>query len=280
MNAKYSLYFLLVQIVFLTSCKVSQQATIDPNATHVTIPLTFAQGIPYLEMEIQGKQIPLKLDLGGFSTIALSDSLLRSMDLVITGSRTSNDAFGNRHTVRDYVIPEARIGGIALSSVEGSEDKSYLAPDKAGNGYLGYGLISKFKRVVIDYPAKQLTLSWDGSLPARFSGKEWTTIPFDDKGGVVAPMTLDGKELSFWWDTGANFSIIDPDLAIADRTRRQSNVSIYTPAQISLGGREMRPTEFLALELAGPGEDGLIGHSFFNQHVVLIDFETSTISVR
>lgn len=269
----------LIIVLFISSCGSSQNVTIDQEATHIRIPLTFSSGIPYVTVEIQDKRIPLKLDLGGFSTISLSDSILRELEVSYSGSRSSSDAFGNNYRARDYVIPEVDIQGLILSNIEGSEHKTYLTPAKAGNGYIGYGLLSKFKSIVIDYPRKQLILSRDASLPVSYSEQMWTTIPFSDKGGVVAPLTIDGQELSFWWDTGANYSIIYPEFANPEKTRQASNARIYTPSRVNFGGKEMKQTEFVVLALTGPGEDGLIGHSFFINHVVLIDFERRMVSV-
>ena len=153
------------------------------SAAEQAIPLQIVNNFPVVDVLLNGKPIPVAVDLGGDDTIELTTTALSKVEVRYLQDRyTWLDAKGHRLEARKFVIPELRIGSAVFRNVEGHEDAE--APDwpkiRAGQGRLGRSLFD---------PA------WNGE--------------------AVSKAGTDVGELTFVWDTGAPMSFIQAKLGLA-----------------------------------------------------------------
>ena len=153
------------------------------SAAEQAIPLQIVNNFPVVDVLLNGKPIPVAVDLGGDDTIELTTTALSKVKVRYLQDRyTWLDAKGHRLEARKFVIPELRIGSAVFRNVEGHEDAE--APDwpkiRAGQGRLGRSLFD---------PA------WNGE--------------------AVSKAGTDVGELTFVWDTGAPMSFIQAKLGLA-----------------------------------------------------------------
>jgi len=265
--------------VSLFSCAPRQHfEIINPSANIVEIPIDLTSGAPLVTVTIEGKNIPLLLDLGGFSTISLTDSILNLLQPEYTGKkREFVDAFGQAFTVRDYILPECTVGSLTLKNIEATEDKfNQRVPTGAKNGYVGLGFLSHFT-VILDYPAKKLVLIKEGeSLPKEYQNIEWSFEKFWGM-GVRSHLVIDGEEKEFVWDTGASHSIIRSDAVKRERIANESGRPMFYANNLEAGTDLIGPLDFIVLDFDEPKVDGIIGHNFFEKHVVIINFDTKKV---
>ena len=277
----YKKLLLNILLILTASCGVQQTFTVDhSSSTTYILPLDLSDGFPHVMLEVGGHRIPALLDLGGFTTIALSDSILNFVEHRITGSRSVDDAYGNTYSARNYVLPKVRIGDLNVRDIEGTEVKHAVEPRSyAKNGYLGWQFISKFKRVILDYSRSRVILSNDESMPNDYRDLHWITTAFRDKGGAVSNVQLNGVEAEVWWDTGANWCIVDPSLTLPKVDRSYQGNRQFVSPHVRMNGSDLGQLDFYPLDLSGPGTDALIGHNFFAKFIVMLDLERKEISV-
>jgi hypothetical protein len=101
---------------------------------------------------------------------------------------------------------------------------------------------------------------------------EWNGVP-------VAKARADFGDLVLVWDTGAAVSVIRRKAAEdANATISNQSVSIQ---HLRLGDTDFGPIDLRVFDYAArAGTDGFIGHDFFANHVVCIDFPGKRILVR
>ena len=250
-----------------------------------SLPLELSQDYATVHVTIEGKQIPLLLDLGGFSTIALSDSVLSTLSVKFAGTRSYDDAYGNSHKVRNYVVPSAELGTLRLENIEGTEQHTDLArPGRVPTGYLGIRFLRSFARVIFDYPHSRLILLRDTVLPADYRALRWTSIPYyGDE--VRSHASMDSVDLEFLWDTGASHSVLTNKAFNRVKQNRKKALGenggylFYEADRLQIGALETGPLSLVLLDLPEPGVDAILGHNFFGDHIVMIDFESSTIGI-
>ena len=266
----------------LTSCRTARTFTIRPTTSDVVeLPLTVRDADAIVTVTLNGREVPLQLDLGGFSTVSLSSAVLETIAPRFTGgSERFNDALGNTMTAREYLVDAVTIGAQRLDSVYGSE---FLTMQRTtppcDNGYLGHGILKRFN-LLFDYPAGKLYLLKGAALPPGYDLKGWTVDTFEGE-SVVTRHMVGGKRRTFLWDTGAGYSIVKPGEGIDVRPgvmRRGHDAIVAQPFPFGAGAVDS--LAFVVLGLTYPEQDGLIGHNYFAEHPVYINWDTHTIATR
>jgi hypothetical protein len=266
----------------IASCRPTRHFTIEQTAAEVIeLPLEVRAADAIVTVTLNGRQVPLQLDLGGFSTISLGTKVIETLEPRLTGrSDDFRDAFGNRMSAREYVIDSVMLGAQKLGGVYGNE---FLTMQRStppcDNGYLGHGLLRHFN-LLIDYPAGKLFLLKGSALPPGYDLKDWMFDTFTGPEVVTTQVTA-GRPRTFLWDTGAGFSILKPDElvdVVPGLTRRGHDAYIAKP--FLFGASRIDTLAFVILDLPYPETDGLIGHNYFQQHPVYINWQTQMIATR
>ncbi len=236
-------------------------------------------GRAYLDVTIADKTFPVFLDLGHFSTLSLTDSVLATLPISFVGGKTSSsDAFGATVHSRNYVIDTCRIGNLECTAMEGTEFGNTAASPAAGSGgCLGSSFLKAFN-VVFDYPNHRLVLMKDTALPAEYLHYHWSYTPYYESNGncITTDVTIRGKKRSLLWDTGASFSVIHPDVVGASDTEQ----SVLEVDSIGLAGRHFGAIPFVTLAFQEPEADGLIGHNFFFDHAIYLNRVSHTLAIE
>src|SRR2546423_3380458 len=142
----------------------SAPSAIEPLAQ---LPLELRSGMPTTPVRIDGTQLELFVDLGGYSAIALTRAELERVSVrYLTDSARSTNASGDIYESRRFVASAVSLGGVLFGDLEGSEfvfPEAAAPPDR--NGFIGFALLSRFL-LVIDYPNRLLRLYVSGSKDA------------------------------------------------------------------------------------------------------------------
>lgn len=259
-----SLLLVFVLPILLTSCASPETFRLEPHATSVwtALPLRLEAERPYVDLEVNGKRVAVLFDLGAGATVWLESAAAQAAGARYTGDSSAyTDAFGVEHRCRGYVLDACRAGEFVFRDVEGRERAE--EPN-----LLGWRLLWPF-RVLVDYPGRRIVLAKGHALPPGVHPETWARVPFRLTGsGLVTDVIADGRTLEFVWDTGASRSILKPG-------RGEPHAKSF-----QLAGHEFGPQEFTVLDIAEPPGDGLVGHPFFEQHRVLIDWEAGVLAIE
>jgi hypothetical protein len=266
----------------VASCRPQRHFTIEQTAGEVIeIPLQVRENDAIVTVTLNSRPVELQLDLGGFSTVSLATKVIETLGPRFTGSSEDfRDAFGNQMSAREYVLDSVVFGAQRLGGVYGNE---FLTVQRSApptdNGYVGHGLLRHFN-LLIDYPAGKLFLLKGSALPPGYDLKGWAFDTFTGS-EVVTTQVVAGRRRTFLWDTGAGYSILKPGEGVEIEpgvTRRGHEAYLARP--FAFGASAIDSLAFVVLDLPYPETDGLIGHNFFKQHPVYINWETHTIATR
>jgi hypothetical protein len=130
-------------------------------------------------------------------------------------------------------------------------------------GTLGAAFLEKFL-LLIEYP-KEIVLYPRGAMPPGIDVSEWGEVAISKRRTTQG--TFDGRTVKIGWDTGANRNVIDNDLAEELTGSPTGDVT----GAMTIGGHDLGPVTFRAIELRGANVDMLLGFDFFTRHRVLVD---------
>ena len=104
-------------------------------------------------------------------------------------------------------------------------------------------------------------------------------MPGSDAGVLTMAKTEIG-DIRFVWDTGAVPNIILKSRADGENLEL-SDRNTVTLNQIAFGEHEFGPIEFKVWDFPiTPPFDGFIGHEFFKNHIVCVDFPGDRLLIR
>lgn len=268
----------------LTAFAVTGCANAPPGTpAPIRVPIVLRNGLPTATVEVSGKALSLFLDLGGYNAIALTPQELSRVPVTfLEGTVRSIQASGAIYESRRFVAEEVSLGGTSVGALEGSEfifSEGAAPPDR--NGYIGFGLLSRFL-VVIDYPDRSVRLYPSGSSDALTRECGTRAFAVDVVDGV-AQSTVDTEQgkLVFSWDTGSSRSVLLPSAIKRSRRSTESGPSAaYRIGKFVLGEREFGLQDFLLIDYRGLTTDGVLGTDFFAPRVVCLDMGTGVGAVR
>ena len=238
-------------------------------------PMIIKNNSPCIEIQLDTNKMFLLVDIGGFASLNLDTSIVSKCGYRISvDSISSKNYKGDTNKINYFTISELIIGDFHFSNF-----KAKCGKQNNKTGYIGLSFFSNFK-VLFDYKNSNLYLIHD-SIPQELDISSWDKLDFDfDKFGISTPIKINGKEHSFFWDTGATFSLIKPDFADKNETVKRGDFDFYSPQTISLNSNTYKPCDLLVMDFKFPPFDGVIGHNFFSNKMVYIDFENQLIYIK
>lgn len=276
----------------------------EASANEASLPLTFTSGnpAPYgiaaTTVTIDGTNYPLMVDTGAKKMeLALTPVVVNKLHVKYTGKENCGTSVdGKVHCLKEFVIPEVKIGSFTLTNVKGSyydslwggNDTHFKADAASKNGLIGFALLSKFN-LVLDYPHARMILVKPGFKPKNYNIDHWVPIPFE--GQLITTLNFDGKSFKVLWDTGSVPSIVKDDFAKNFVTLpcpngapySQSNCRIISSKILLTTTNKTLPNNWFMIVKNLPKVapfDGLMGNNFFAEHVVYIDFQKQIIYVK
>ncbi|MCK4678186.1 MAG: hypothetical protein KAT48_08655 [Bacteroidales bacterium] len=258
-------------------CQIKNKCDfIDESGKGYTkIPMIIKNNSPLIEIQLDTNKMFLLVDIGGFASLNLDTSIVSKY-----GYRFSIDSISSKNykgeiiEINNFTISELIIGDFHFSNF-----KAQCGKQNNKTGYIGLSFFSNFK-VLFDYKNSNLYLIHD-SIPQEFDMNTWKKVSFNyNNFGISSTINIDGKKYSFFWDTGARFSILKPEFTDKNETVKRGDFDFYCPQTISLNSNTYKPFDLLVMDYKFPPFDGIIGHNFFSDKTVYIDFENQLIYIK
>jgi len=277
------------------------------KTNETTVPLLFNSGnaSPYgmasTSVEINGKKLPLLVDLGASKEfLSLTTKALQGNKVHFTGNKTCGKSLTGKTCYPDIIISEFKISQFTLHNVHAELiDKLWgghtpkKMPGAFQYGIIGLKFLSQYG-VLFDYPHSKLILTKDNHMPYEYQHNNWTTIPFVLQGGITTTTKInDNTPVKLVWDTGAVPSIINSNntfrsarsncpgyLPYPSCHKKPYSKLIYTK-QFSVDQKQLPNTWFMLEKLPSSVPfTGLVGDNYFRNNLIFIDFKNKTISVH
>lgn len=258
----------------------------------VTVPITFDQGVPVVNLQFNDKTYPFMLDLGSAATFHLSKSAVKQIaGLTYTGKQfRSMDLTGKVQQSEELVIPDLTVNGLAFGKINGvtlvpwgMNLSQYQGPDPEVS-VLGLGFFDG-KKVIFDFTDKTMTLADedDASIMKRVAG--WTAVPYDRSAEGMA-LTFKSNKASYRMilDAPSTISLVKSKLAEERDDVEKCDLDLgpgRSCRTISVSFPGARPLKPVLMDL--PDEftaDGLVGRDFFEQFAVFLDAKNHSIRIR
>jgi hypothetical protein len=248
------------------------------------VPITLQGDSPMLHVLVDGSEVPLILDSGNSTSVALTQIVMDRVKATPTGDTSRGiDPKGNVLVYPKYKLHRIQIGKAVFTDVVAEldvHDSSYQAAQVGQQGFLGTSLFKRYK-VIVDYPHLRLILVPPGSRERKASECKGAVVPFSPAwhGEPAAELSTDIGRLVVWWDTGS------PTSGLTKRFVQSSGSPSSDDRLISkhlwLGDIDFGPWPFDILELTlPPGFDGFMGYNFFATHVVCMDFPGQRLLIQ
>ncbi len=288
--------FLLWVLISYSVC--AQQSHKKINDIYV-IPLHFESWYPSIIITVQGKKIPLQLDLGSAKTnLTINPSLLKKFNIKAnyTGnSKQVSDSQGRRAIIKEFILSNIKIENLTLNNISGYETHPFpwgtpgKAPEVAKNGVIGLGLISKYN-VIVDYKNKKLILIQGNFILSEYDIHSWLHIPFIFNGNIITRLANENNKINLLWDTGAPINLIQSKVKLFGEIKPCSKDAIYQLemsqnkctgiiTNIAINNQSIKNIVFYPYPLKGLPADGIIGEPLFKNHIVYINFSTRLLSI-
>jgi len=240
---------------------------------------------PVVMVRVQGQELPLQLDLGDASSLVLHPEVLaalRSEPTAATFKAFSMDGKIDTPIVRLDLI---EIGDLKMYGVDARQDvhddafRDYKKTEVGAVGFVGTGIF-KSGQIRLDYSRTKLTISLPQRTGAVRNVCRGQSVPLVvNKWGLTTLVNTDVGELQLGWDTGAPAMLISRSTSNAAHLATDLDSTEFK--KFVVGGRDFGPQRIEIWNIPLPTEiAGLIGHPFFQDHVVCFNYPGLTLHIR
>ena len=274
----------------------------DQEFQFIEVPIHFSpekEQFPaaFIDIDVGTVKLSLPIDTGhGLGCILLSPTVLDKLDIQYTGrTRENYDAFGQRYESREYLLPNIRIGDLTIAHVNGFE----LFTRWGDPGFIGLPFLRHFN-ALIDYLNQRFGLYPQQSLPQFLASTGWTKVKLaSPHAGLVLPLMFNDYDEAFLFclDTGAtnidqgkHYNLINARPHLGKLLQQKEFIEPSTDAEVlgklstaqfrTASGFPLADLDFVLADLEYLKIDGLLGHNFFLQYSVFIDFSTEEIYLK
>lgn len=244
------------------------------------IPLEFINGIPFVSISVGAAQARVMFDSGGRLGISLPAAIVEKSGSVkvLEEKQRFQDLQGKAYEVPRVVAEKVVVGSTMLAPVNGQLHTQWggapegpeaeLTKARAG-GAIG---IAAFANLPLMFDYQQRTMSiLDAQDVAQLVQPKWRTLElqYDGKGPVLM-LVVEGKQLKFVLDTGAQVNVIRQGAA-CDTNQACELRDISGALNLS--------TKIYRVKLDGAPFDGILGAPFFRSHRVVFDVKAGKLYV-
>ncbi len=284
-------FFLLSQTVLSFAQTVTLPLNLDNG-------LLVPYGLPSIKVQIQGQTIPLLLDTGSADGIVLSKNIIDRLKVNWTGKQRCSMTQSGKRCFATFFIPTLKLGSFILHDVQGSEItkewgnwpyQTFHKTAAFNNGIVGLAVLRQFN-LLIDEPRKRLVLISLSDTQHLYNTQDWLELPiqFAHQVNLFTPINYEGKTEQLAWDTAFIPAMLKSEprwkqaaapcsfqAELTDPKAKCVTVKHFTNQKY-----DFPATEFLLLDFPGFPFAGIVGATFFQQHVVLFNFERQKILVQ
>lgn len=259
------------------------------SGKETSVPIEIVGTSPIIEIEVNGRPVPVHFDLGNSDSVSLFPAFLDEIDkeeVGDTGGRKS--LYGSEEGKPIYRVERVQVGDFAVANFEVVEDfhdaefQEDFIKTRGAYGFVGPGLFTDHA-LVVDYGQKQLTIIAQDALGAQQSscrGREISLMPQSNSDiGALALAKTEIGDVRLVWDTGAPANIILKDRTDAADLELPEYEEL-TLAELTLGDYDFGPASFFVRDFKIPPFDGIIGFPFFEEYIVCFDLPGNRLFIR
>ena len=256
-------------------------------ASDTTVPIRLVDTeAPVIQVRVQGKDLPLQLDLGDASSLVIHPEVLATLRSEPTGKTFKFFSMDGQFETPIVSLEDVEIGSLKFRWAEARKDthqEAFLKAKKArvvAVGFIGTGLLNA-GQIRLDYLQKNLMISLPGKSGGVRNICKGKSVPFVvNKYGFTTSVSTDIGELQLGWDTGAPAILISRSTATAARLSEDQESTVserFVVAGKNFGPQRIEIWDNMPLP---PEIAGLIGHPFFQEHIVCFDYPGLRLHIR
>jgi hypothetical protein len=273
-------------IAFVTFQALLALMSVSVNAATTTVPIRLHDTEPpVVIVRVQGRDLPLQLDLGDASSLVLHPEVLASLRHEPTGDSFKGFSMDGKIETPIFRVDLIEIGSLKFRGVAARQDvhdegfRKYKRTEVGAVGFIGTGVFQA-GQIRLDYPRTKLTISLPDKSNAAKTLCRGMRVPLvANQYGFTIPVDTDAGILQLGLDTGAPANLISRTQATAVHLGADLKNTVFK--KLVIGHRDFGPQNIEIWDIPLPTEiGGLIGHPFFVKHVVCFDFAASAVHVE
>ncbi len=269
----------------------NQHATPLAKGYYARIPIELIEDNALIEVEVEGKKYPVKLDLGAACQFAFFREALENIsEKKFVEFFTTTDLKGNQYKVSGYSVPLIKAKNLECKdAVILEESRDFVTKgavlwrldDKKNSQIPFIGRVGRYcfksNNLFIDFPNSMLfvTSSMDQLKKDHWPICDLFETSFEmGRWGIILSIDTDIGVKRFILDTGANASILrESHLQVREAAPGRQ---IFTTTKFALGGHDFGPFDLSLFEMASAVDaDGLLGIDFLKKYAIYLDFENN-----
>jgi hypothetical protein len=274
----------------LTLCAVAALAavtTANVNAASTTaVPLRLhGTEAPIVMVRVQGKELPLQLDLGDASSLVLHPEVLAALRTEPTADTFKGFGMDGQIDTPIVRVDLVELGDLKLSGVAARQDvhdEAFRDSKKTEVGTVGFIGVGVFNsgQLLLDYSRMSLTISLPPTSGTMRNICHGRAVPLIERSwGLMTAVSTDVGELEFGLDTGAPTIVMSRSAATAAHLATDLDSTVFR--KFVIGSKNFGHQQIDIWDMPTPtGMAGLIGHPFFLQHVLCFDYPRHTLHIQ
>lgn len=272
----------------------NQHTNILAKGIYARIPIEFIRDNALIEVEIEGKKYPIKLDLGAACQFTFFREALENIsEKQFVEFITTTDIKGNQYKVSSYSVPLIKIKNLKCKNVEILEESRdfvtkgavlWRLNDQKNSQIPFIGRVGRdcfrSNNLFMDFPNSMIfvTSSIDELKKDHWPICELFEASFEmGRWGIILSIETDIGVKRFVLDTAANASILrESHLHIPLTKEVIPERQVFTTTKFAIGGHDFGPLDLSLFEMTPSVDaDGLLGLDFLKKYAIYLDFENN-----
>lgn len=282
MAHRFSLALLLSALPVLVAVAGENSKAVTTASVPIRLNGTEA---PVLVVRVQGKDLPLQLDLGDASSLVLHPEVLAALSSEPTAETFKGFSMDGQIETPVVRLDMVEVGALKIYGVSARQDvhddafRNYKKTELGAVGFIGTGMFES-GQILIDYPRLKVSFSLSGKSGQTPSLCRGRSVPIvRNRYGLTTAVDTDIGILQLGWDTGAPAILISKSAAISGHLA--ADLESIEFKKLVVAGKNFGPQHVQIWNIPLPTEiAGLIGHPFFQKHSVCFDYSRLTLHIR
>jgi hypothetical protein len=284
---------LLLSLLLLLGCLYvfsQHDQRVNAKGRYARIPIEFVGDNALIEIEIEEKKYPIKLDLGAACQFAFFSEVLESIsEKQFIKFLTTTDIRGNQYKIGSYSIPCIKAKNLECQNALIQEElKDFVTKgarlwrlDNKNNvslpfvGRMGRDCF-KSNNLFLDFPNSMMFVT---SNLDQLKMDHWFICDLFETSfemgcwGIILSIETDMGIKRFILDTGTNISILrESQLNISEAKEVAPGRQAWTTKKFVIGKHDFGPFDLSLFDMTAP-VDGLLGLDFLRKYAIYLDFE-------
>lgn len=227
---------------------------------------------PSVEVEVEGKKLPLVINLGSKFPLTLNQETLAKITKKAHGTVKAKDLEGNAYEAPAYIIPRIQLGNLTFTDVLVKEDSN-----SERIGVIGRPLLEK-SNLLLDFPNATLVVcnNTDRLRDSGYFLEDMARVPIEaGRTGPLLQAETDMGPLRLVLGTTSTLSLVRTSLLEASKCKKDSFGKLnFTSSKLVIGNKDFGGKTFHLYHISPELHemDGSLGMDFLKRHAVYLDF--------